>query len=234
IAGGLGAIPYFFEQEWFDQRISKERIVDPYMEMKVGKGQSGEDGELLLASTGSLPREDEDHGSSSSGVVKEHIDAEHSAHYPTLFLSLGMLFFGAAGSWVVFAGPWRKRDIPREVPLIGRCKKVLVNLYYFDKFYYKVFVGGLLSIRTLVYLFDKWIIDGIVNLSGLILRGVSALSGWFDNVFVDGTVREISDGILDWGKNARKIQTGKLQEYVALSIILFGGMIVFFIIINKL
>ena len=239
IAGGLGAIP-FFTQKWFDSRLTPERIVLTYMEEKrTGGAPSDPGGEPLLASIAPvpIPREQEETGGEEEhpgGVQEEFEHKQHQAHIPTLLLSLGMLFVGAGGSYYVFAGKWKGRDLPKEIPAIGWYKKVLLNLYYFDWFYYKFFVGGLLVIKTIAGLFDKWIIDGIVNLWAFAVLGLSTLSGWVDNQGVDGLVRSTSDWVLDVGKSTRKVQTGRLQDYVSMSIILFGSIVVIFLIMELL
>ena len=229
IAGGLGAIPILFHQKWFNQLINPERIVHKYMEKKQVGAAPTRERDDLLASVGAVPPI-QSHGEEEAHARFE--ESEKSAARPTMWLSLVMLGIGAGGSYLVFGGRWKGRDLPKEIRAIGWYKKVLVELYYIDWFYYRYLVRGLMNVKTVAGLFDKWVIDGIVNFCGHLTRWTSALSGWVDYSGVDGAVRGTANGILDLGKRARRVQTGKLQEYVSLSIILFGGMILLFILMQ--
>ncbi len=70
--------------------------------------------------------------------------------------------------------------------------------------------------------FDSQVIDGIVNLSGRSTRLLAVFSGWVDKTFVDGAVNLVADGTLLGGVGARKLQTGKIQNYLLYAV---GGIV---------
>ncbi|HNK64307.1 MAG TPA: hypothetical protein PLE14_09630, partial [Anaerolineales bacterium] len=82
---------------------------------------------------------------------------------------------------------------------------------------------------------DKGFIDGILHLFGPATGGVgSAIRNYFDIPFIN---RFLGDGTADatwWvGKNLRPIQTGRIQQYLVLSLIvlfLVGGLLYYFLL----
>ena len=81
--------------------------------------------------------------------------------------------------------------------------------------------------------FDTYVIDGIVNASAKIMNFLAYLVGIFDNKVIDGLVNLIAWIVGVFGGLGRKIQTGSVQTYIALSLI--GLMVlVYFYYINIL
>ena len=108
---------------------------------------------------------------------------------------------------------------------------LVYNKYYVDELYGFVFVSGTKGLAKAMALFDKYAVDLVVNLSGLAVRTQSRITGWFDNTFVDGAVNFVADSALAIGDNLRKVQTGRVQVYVLVLVLMVALGIVVKIII---
>lgn len=96
---------------------------------------------------------------------------------------------------------------------------VLEHKFYFDELYGLVLVGGTHALKAVSYAFDKWVIDGLVNLAGL----VTAWAAWFagnvlDAVGVDGAVENVGRGAMTLGDLARSPQVGRIRNYVLFAV----------------
>ena len=73
--------------------------------------------------------------------------------------------------------------------------------------------------------FDENIIDGFINGMAKAVgnqnpheESISTIAAKFDEQVIDGAVNGIADGVLRAGNAVRKIQTGKAQLYLALTL----------------
>ncbi len=160
-------------------------------------------------------------GAHTTTPEQDWVHTKHDVHVPMMGLSILAALFGIGLSYVVFI-QMRHKDLVGEKGFLASYKKVLVNLYYVDWFYYKVILSGLFVVKEVCYLVDKYLVDGLVNLCGWAAKGLSHLCGWIDYNGVDGAVRGTSLSVLYAGRNIRRIQTGRLQEYVYMTVILLG------------
>jgi NADH-quinone oxidoreductase subunit L len=92
--------------------------------------------------------------------------------------------------------------------------RLVFNKYYIDEIYGVLFVSGTRNLATALAFFDKYAIDLLVNLSGLAVRTQSRIAGWFDQRYVDRAVDLVADSTLAFGDQVRKVQTGRVQVYV--------------------
>jgi len=106
---------------------------------------------------------------------------------------------------------------------------VLKNKYYVDEFYLAVFVRGTVLLAEVVGAFDKYVIDGIVNLVGWLGVQLSFLSGLFDKYVIDGLVNGVAALTMALGNGVRRLQTGYVQSY---AITLFAGVVIGLILIQ--
>lgn len=139
-------------------------------------------------------------------------------------LALGGLFT----AWLIYG--WRplragQRDRLASLGIIWRA---LTNKYWLDELYgYKINLDGTarpgLLIRFVGWLsraafwFDRTIVDGLVNLGGLIGRVFAAVSGGFDRWVVDGTINATAGIIGEISGWWRLIQTGNVQNYALIA-----------------
>jgi NADH-quinone oxidoreductase subunit L len=92
---------------------------------------------------------------------------------------------------------------------------LLEHKFYFDELYDTFLVGGVLVIKSIAYVFDKFIVDGVVNLSGILTKWLALLSGRvIDAKGVDGLVNGIGYGALELGGAVRTPQDGRIRNYI--------------------
>ncbi len=93
--------------------------------------------------------------------------------------------------------------------------RFLKNKWYFDELYDATVIKGLLLLNQMLNWFDAKVIDGLVNGSATVTRRVSEVSGIFDEKVVDGAVNGVGDVTRFTGRLFRRVQTGRLQHYLA-------------------
>jgi len=105
-------------------------------------------------------------------------------------------------------------------------QKVLENKYYVDEIYNAVVVRGtVMNGGEALSKFDSAVIDGGVNGAAWLTRMVSTASIWWDRWIVDGTVRLTALVVRLTSFPVRILQTGRAQMY-ALSMVI--GLLIFF------
>ncbi len=92
---------------------------------------------------------------------------------------------------------------------------LLEHKFYFDELYGVVLVGGVAALRAVSYGFDKYVVDGLVNLSGLLTRVASWFSGVIlDQGLVDGLVNGVGRVTYALGGLVRRPQVGRVRNYI--------------------
>jgi len=92
---------------------------------------------------------------------------------------------------------------------------VLEHKFYFDELYGAVFVGGTHVLKNVSYAFDKYVVDGLVNLSAWLTERISAFSGYvLDKGLVDGLVNGVGAGTMKLGGLVRSPQIGRVRNYI--------------------
>lgn len=134
------------------------------------------------------------------------------AHGWAVLLSICVFLLGAALAAAVYL---LKLISPETTALrFASVYKLLLGKYFIDEFYHAVIIRPFLAFSAFLGGFDKWIIDGLVNLAGLLMRGFSALVGVFDNTVVDGAVNQAADQTARAGALFSRMQTGRLGNYL--------------------
>jgi NADH-quinone oxidoreductase subunit L len=98
----------------------------------------------------------------------------------------------------------------------------LYRRMYIDDMYDAVFVAGTRGFARVCGLFDKYVIDGIVNAAGSLVRFACTVVGIFDKYAVDGAVTmsgQIAAGV---GLLGRSVQTGRIRSYVTLLMLILA------------
>ena len=153
--------------------------------------------------------------------------AAHHAHVPAMLLSLLVAGCGIALAWVLYKRgaisleAWREKDTALY--------RLLANKYYVDEFYEKTVIALTYAISKVSALFDTYVVDGIVNGAAAVARWLSALSGMIDHRGVDGLVNAIADVTQTLGDRVRRVQTGRVQNYLVFAVL---GAIVLIIIVR--
>ncbi|MEP6896125.1 MAG: proton-conducting transporter membrane subunit, partial [Chloroflexota bacterium] len=113
----------------------------------------------------------------------------------------------------------------------------LKNKYYIDEIYNVVFIKpAYWFAEKVVYQFmDKGVIDGILHLFGPTTQGVGAfIRNKFDLPFINRFIGDGSANVTYWfGGKLRAVQTGRIQQYLVLALIVFiaiGAALYFFVL----
>jgi NADH-quinone oxidoreductase subunit L len=163
------------------------------------------------------------------GTLAEHPPVLEFSWIP-LLTSLVVALGGLGLGWFVYRDVKSQAEDKFQIP-------VLKNKYYFDEAYDFLIIQPLIWFSEVFVSkwMDKSVIDGILHLFGPATGGIgSTIRNYFDVPVVN---RFFGDGSADatyWiGKNLRPIQTGRIQQYLILSmVVLFvvGGLVYFLLL----
>jgi NADH:ubiquinone oxidoreductase subunit 5 (subunit L)/multisubunit Na+/H+ antiporter MnhA subunit len=101
-----------------------------------------------------------------------------------------------------------------KIPPLRWIHTWLYRRMYFDELYFSVFVAITMGLSKFSAVFDKYIVDGIVNGVAGLVRGASDLSGLNDKYVVDGAVNGVAALSQELGAAVRSPQTGRIRMYV--------------------
>ena len=156
------------------------------------------------------------HAAAGHGEAAAHgggHSVKHTAHVRAMYMSILMVIIGIGGAWWVYF--LKKIDPARVQARLGGAYTVLQGQYFFDEFYAATIYRATLWWAGTCAAFDRIVIDGIVNGTGYLTRMVSWASGTFDRYVVDGAVNGVATVLQGAGEGFRRIQTGRIQTYLA-------------------
>jgi NADH-quinone oxidoreductase subunit L len=150
-----------------------------------------------------------------AGFLVRSIDGNtlHNAHAKLAFLIGPAFLVGFAVAIFIYAkGLNLAETIAHHLKPIHR---VLENKFYFDEVYGVVLVGGVHVLNAIAYAFDKYVIDGLVDLSAAVTERLSRFSGEdIDGRVVDGAVNTVGQTTWQLGNIARAPQVGRIRNYI--------------------
>lgn len=161
-----------------------------------------------------------------SPVLGHHeVSGSHAMEYALMAVSVLTALAGAGLAVFLYV---MRPELPGQLAQrFSRLHRLVYNKYYVDEIYGFLFVEGAKALARAMAFFDKYVVDLMVNMSGLLVRVQSRVVGWFDDRFVDGAVNFLADSVLSGGDRIRRVQTGKIQAYIlVMLLILVGGIIV--------
>ncbi len=177
---------------------------------QVSHGAEAQGGEHAVATA----QGDETHTTVVHGADHaDHHDVHHTAHIRAMIMSICMVLLGITLSWWVYYR--HKVDTAALQKKFHGPYTVLQGMYFFDELYHATVYPFTLWVASVCAAFDRIVIDGIVNGSGYLTRMVSWISGLIDNYLVDGAVNGIATVLHGAGEGFRRIQTGRIQTYLA-------------------
>jgi NADH-quinone oxidoreductase subunit L len=142
--------------------------------------------------------------------------AHHLTRGTELLLILASVGVAVAG-WMLARSIFKQRGLAggevwaRRFP---RVQKVLVNKYYVDEFYDATIIRGFWATARALFAFDARVIDGFfVNGARNVTVLVSMLSGLFDRYVVDGLVNLVGSILSGLSYLFRRVQTGYVSNY---------------------
>jgi len=147
-------------------------------------------------------------------------EAVHHSLVP-LFTSLCVALGGLLIGWLVY----RNQKAGEVDPLkrsLGGLHTVLQNKYYFDELYHIIFVQPSIWISdvfTSLWV-DKGVLDGILHGIGRGALGLGrAIRNSFDLPVINGAGDALAGGTRGIGGKMRDVQTGRLQQYMLITIL---------------
>jgi len=131
-------------------------------------------------------------------------------------ISMALALSGIVVAWLIYGRKPLKAGQPDPLRRwLGPIYTVLENKYYFDELYYFIAVRPALWLASFLALFDRGVIDRIVNWVGAFGRWLAVtLRRWFDELFIDGIVNFMGMIAQGAGLAVRYIQTGQIQTYL--------------------
>jgi NADH-quinone oxidoreductase subunit L len=139
-------------------------------------------------------------------------ETAHRAHMIAMVCSIVVAGAGILLSWAFYGRKRFSADAVRR--RFSGLHNLLTRKYYMDEIYLGGVVRPVLLLAGAFKWFDLVVIDGIVNGSATLTRLLSWVVGIFDNRVIDGAVNGVAALIGAWGRQFRKIQTGKIQNYL--------------------
>jgi NADH-quinone oxidoreductase subunit L len=136
----------------------------------------------------------------------------HHLHYPAMLISVLMAGLGILIAYLFYY--WKKVNVAKLVETFKPLYLFSLNKWYIDELYNKTFVALTMGLSKLSSVFDKYVIDGVVNGSAYLVRNLSVVGGLFDKYVIDGIVNAVSYIVGLFGAIFRKFQTGKIESYV--------------------
>ncbi len=152
-------------------------------------------------------------------------EALHEAHWTAMGYSVAAAGVGMLLAFAMYS--WKRIDADALAQKLKPIHTFLLRKWYFDELYNGAVVGGTLGLTAVLRWIDTTVIDGAVNGAGLVTRFTSFVSGKFDSVVVDGAVNATAYLSGLGGLVLRKLQTGKIQTYIALAVL--GVMVFYFV-----
>ena len=159
------------------------------------------------------------------GHTLEHVPETPEFSWIPLLTSLAVALGGLGLGWFVY----------KDVKSVSEDKlqfSLLKNKYYFDEAYQVIFIQPALWFSEVFVSkwMDKGLIDGILHIFGPTTGGIGAfIRNKFDVPFVNELLGDGSANATYWiGKNLRPIQTGRIQQYLILSLVILiviGGLL---------
>jgi len=150
----------------------------------------------------------------------------------SVVVALGGLFLGW---WVYGRRPMREGELDPLVKPLGPLHTFLHNKWYWDELYETLFVGPTRSFaRRVVYEWtDKGLIDGTLHLIGRTVFSIGQYLLRFENAVIKGWVDWAKDQVLAAAQEFRALQSGKIQEYVLVSVLIGWALAVVVLLINS-
>ncbi len=157
---------------------------------------------------------------------------EHSAGQELLFtvLSVAIALAGIALAYRFYVA--RPGTADRVTARVKGVYELVRNKYYVDQLYDALFVNRTKDLGSACWFVDSRFVDGAVNGTAATTRGSASLSGLFDKYVVDGLVNLIGWINMRLNRIATAFQTGLVQRYALVAV--FGIVVIVLIYYNEL
>ena len=164
-------------------------------------------------------------------TVVGHHEAHHASVAVELALMAASVLIAGLGIWAAWKVYGADRGLEggrrwaEKYPAVHRA---LVNKYWVDEAYDATVVKGTWGSARGLYRFDAGVVDGLVNGCRHLTVGTSMLSGFFDKYVVDGLVNLVGWLSQAGSRVFRQLQTGLVSQY---AMVVVAGMLVLVIFV---
>ncbi|MDX1681673.1 MAG: NADH-quinone oxidoreductase subunit L [Phycisphaeraceae bacterium] len=139
----------------------------------------------------------------------------HGMHLAHVYLLHGVGWILALAAGIVLYTPgFRYAKKIAAVPGLNLLHNWFINKFYFDALFDVFTVAAAKFFAWIIGLIDKYIVDGLVNLTGWVTRGSAWGVGRFDQGVVDGAVNGAASLTRTSGQLLRFTQLGRVRGYV--------------------
>jgi NADH-quinone oxidoreductase subunit L len=160
-------------------------------------------------------------------VFLEHPEEIHFVPWIAI-ASVAAAVVGVGAGYLLYR---RQRD-PDPTLELGPVSTVLVNKYYLDDVYLRGIVFPIRDrVSAGVYWFNQHVLDGVVNGSATLTRGLARAVGWFDRTVIDGAVNGAGQTAGGFSAVLKLIQSGNVQWY---AVALFVGVVALTIVFVRI
>ncbi|HEX7830831.1 MAG TPA: proton-conducting transporter membrane subunit, partial [Thermoanaerobaculia bacterium] len=149
--------------------------------------------------------------------------ASHATEYILMAISVAIAAFGIFLAYRFYKADPLWSTPKRLATNFAFVHRVLENKYYVDELYAKTAIAGTLALSRILWWFDMWIVDGIVNgvrHATVVVFGHG--SNLVDKYLVDGAVNGVAAGAKGGSMMLRRMQSGLVQNY---ALIMGGGIV---------
>jgi NADH-quinone oxidoreductase subunit L len=129
---------------------------------------------------------------------------------------------GIGLGFLVYMNGFKITDALMKIAPFNWIRIWLYRRMYFDELYFSVFVAITMGLSKLSGWFDKYIVDGLVNLAGRVTKDLSDAAGAHDKYVIDGAVNGVATLTQDLGAAVRAPQTGRIRMYVTVLLVAVG------------
>jgi NADH-quinone oxidoreductase subunit L len=147
----------------------------------------------------------------------------HTTEYALMAVSVAVALIGILLAWIFYL---RRPSVPGTLAeKSGGLYRLVYNKYYIDQIYDAMFVNRTKDLGTTLGAFDVGVIDGLgVNGAGWVTRASSSLSMVWDKWIIDGSVNLAARIVWILSYPVRMIQSGRVSNYALLIVL---GVLVF-------
>jgi len=140
---------------------------------------------------------------------------EHGEHQMHSALAGGWAWAIALGAgFLMYMNGYGIANALMKIPPVRWIHTWLYRRMYFDELYKAVFVGTVMFLSSLAAIFDRLVVDGIVNGVASLGRHLADLMGANDKYVIDGAVNGAGSLAHSLGRAVRSPQTGRVRMYV--------------------
>jgi NADH-quinone oxidoreductase subunit L len=150
----------------------------------------------------------------------------HEPHHvePNFLLMLISTLVALSGIYLAYAMYYKKSISPEKLKeKFAFPYKILYNKYYFDELYHAIIINPILRLSDHLFVkLDVGVVDWLVNATGNFTVFLSDIKEWFDSHIVDGMVNGSAYLTRGIGSGLRRVQTGQVQNY---AFVIFFGLV---------